>query len=462
MKYQAQLEVHANVPENQQLELDLNYSITYPIYCPKNRCKNLKKNGFDHNHSQNPQWFKCKKHGNSFYAHTSWVISMLTEIIVNRILKSLFTGKAPASTLADDYNISASVITSLIHNNQKYVEYIINKFKEIKSTVKPLLNEDSNTKIIWLDEIFFKVGKISHALILAIDSNYDIVGWKLGRTRNADDVLEVLHQVDKRQEWNILIGDGSTAYPKALLLRGKDCYFFCHKHSHPWKDSQIHKFEVLPDKSIVQSIVELRYDVMIKAEETPQQAYALEKTYIPKKENTKRGRPKGSKNKIKKKNTSKKGEEKGKKKRGPKTPKKNGRPFVIDRSTEIMHVEWEDPTISVNHSSNNNSSIPSIHVVQELMWMAFAVFQGGYIISNLIESMNSLIRLSMPSRGVRNETQLKDHVNGFIQTRMQKDEELNKSSMSLPIRSSLGYFNLDKFLSPTIENISILTQYGGV
>ena len=74
MSYQAQLMVQANVPENQQLELDLNYSIDYPIYCPINRCEHIKKNGFDHNHSVNPQWFKCNNHGNSFYAHTSWVI----------------------------------------------------------------------------------------------------------------------------------------------------------------------------------------------------------------------------------------------------------------------------------------------------------------------------------------------------------------------------------------------------
>ena len=159
--------------------------------------------------------------------------------------------------------------------------------------------------------------------------------------------------------------------------------------------------------------------------------------------------------------------------RGPKTPRKNGLPFILDRSKEIMHVEWKDPmdpmnqmdpTKVVNHAKNENPMIPTITVVQELMWMAFAVFQGGYIISNLIESMNSNVRLAIPSRGVKTMAQLRDHVNGFVQTRNKHTSGgfgSIGSSMSLPVRSSLGFFNLDKFMSPQIENIAILTSFGG-
>ena len=78
--------------------------------------------------------------------------------------------------------------------------------------------------------------------------------------------------------------------------------------------------------------------------------------------------------------------------------------------------------------------------------------------------MNSNVRLAIPSRGVKNMAQLRDHVNGFVQTRNKHTRGgfgSIGSSMSLPIRSSLGFFNLDKFMSPKIENIAILTRFGG-
>ena len=110
-KYEAQLKVHANIPEDTSLEANLKYSISFRILCPIASCEEIKKNGFDFNHSQKPQWFKCKIHKVSFYAYTSWLMLQLTEIIIQRIIVALLTGKTPATSLANQYSIAQSSIS---------------------------------------------------------------------------------------------------------------------------------------------------------------------------------------------------------------------------------------------------------------------------------------------------------------------------------------------------------------
>lgn len=460
-KYYAQLQAHGDVPEDRSLQLDLNYSIQYRIYCPINRCKSIKKNGFDRRHSQEPQWFKCKDHGISFYAHTSWVIIQLTQIVLLRILTSLFAGKKPANALAEEYRISQSTISRIIHHSQTYVDYAIATIKRLQNEIHHQL-PDNSTGIIWLDEIFFKAGGVSFPLIVAINQNYQIVGWRLGKTRNADDIQEVLQQVDQKQEWDILVADGAKAYPKALRERGKSCYFIRHKHSHPWEITEVHKFEVFPFGNIVHSIVELRFDALVEAVETPQLGYTLEKTYFPKKKGRKRGRPKGSKNKKKKQVPKSKDPQK----RGPKTPKSHGKPITLDMTSNLIDVRYQDPSIKIDHSSKNNPPVPPISVVQELIWVAFCVFNGRYMVSSLIESKNSVIRHVMPDRGMRTETHLKNH----LVPRLQFHSGISFSELSaivprqepLPIRGSIGFYNLSKFLRVDLHNLQVLSAKGGM
>ncbi len=460
-KYYAQLQAHGDVPEDRLLQLDLNYSIQYRIFCPIDRCKLIKKNGFDRRHSQQPQWFMCKVHNISFYAHTSWVIVQLTQIVLLRILTSLFAGKKPANSLAEEFRIGQSTISKIIHQSQSYVDYAVASIKRLQNEIQHQL-PDNSTGIIWLDEIFFKAGKVSFPLIVAINQNYQIVGWKLGKTRNADDVREVLQQVDTQQKWDILVADGAKAYPRALRERGKSCYFIRHKHSHPWEITEIHKFEAFPNGIIVHSIVELRYDALVKAVETPQLGYTLEKTYIPKKKGRNRGRPKGAKNKKKKQ------AEKPKvpKKRGPKTPKSHGKAITLDLSSNLIDVRYQDPSIKIDHSSKNNPPVPPISVVQELIWVAFCVFKGGYMVSSLIESKNSVIRHVMPDRGLKTETHLRNHLGPRLQfhsgSSFSELPATSSSQKSLPIRGSVGLYNLDKFLTPDLKNLQVLSVVGGI
>lgn len=284
-KYTAQLDIEAQVPEEPSLEPYLKYSIEFDILCPIAGCDSIKKNGKDHRHSQRTQWFWCKKHRVSFYAYTSWLMVKLTEIVIQRILLALFTGKNTGIQLARQYHISPSVISNLIHHCQDYVDHILSKIKESQEILKQdqEFSKTSLKDIIWLDEIFFKVGGSSFPLIIAINGEYQVVGWKLGKTRKSVDIVEVLNQVTENQpNWSVLIGDGARPYPKALRLMKRNCYLIQHFHSKPWNVVQIHKFEVLSDKkTIKQSIIELQYNVFVSAD--PQVGFALEKIHIPKK-----------------------------------------------------------------------------------------------------------------------------------------------------------------------------------
>jgi hypothetical protein len=59
------------VHEDQFLEAHFNQSIQFDILCPISGCKQIKVNGFDDNFSQPIQFYKCKLHNRTFYAHTS-------------------------------------------------------------------------------------------------------------------------------------------------------------------------------------------------------------------------------------------------------------------------------------------------------------------------------------------------------------------------------------------------------
>jgi len=236
LTYTAQLDIEAQVPEDPSLQAHFNYSITFDILCPIAACDSIKKNGKDPRNSLRPQWFYCKVHSVSFYAYTSWLMARLTEIVIQRILLSLFSGKSDAVQLAKQYHISPSVISNLIQHCQEYVNYILAKIKEAQQSLKQTahFSNTASEKIIWLDEIFFKVGGSSLPLIIAINGNYQVVGWKLGKTRKAEDIVEVLTQVSQAQpNWNVLVGDGAHPYPKALILMKRDCYLIQHVHSKP-------------------------------------------------------------------------------------------------------------------------------------------------------------------------------------------------------------------------------------
>ena len=183
--------------------------------------------------------------------------------------------------------------------------------------------------------------------------------------------------------------------------------------------------------------MELRFDALVQAVERPQLGYVLEKTYIAKKKGRKRGRPKGSKNKKKRETERSKEPQK----RGPKTPKSHGKPITLDMTSNLIDVRYEDPSIKIDHSRKDNPPVPSILVVQELIWVAFCVFNGSYMVSSLIESKNSIIRHIMPNRGLRTETHLRNHLAPRLQfhsgSSVKELPAIEPQIQPLPIRGSV-------------------------
>ncbi len=471
------------MPEDPSIQRDINYLINFRIYCPDSKCTFIKKNGPDHNHKLTLQKFHCNVHHIDFYAHTSYVIFQLAKVIVYRILRQLFAGKTPAVELADRYHLNPSTISKLIHQCQDFVDEVIDNIKRSKQM--PLDNSiteqsSDDTQIIWIDEMFFKVGRQKFALIIAINNDYQVVGWKLSSTTNSKDIEEVLQQVDQSTEaWSILIGDGNNAYIKAIKERRKDCYLIQHIHSKPtWQVSRIHKFANEKDNSLSHVTVEVNYDVFpnIAQQNHLELGYAVKKSYLPRTKAKKRGRKRGSKNKPK--------NEKSKKKaipgkRGPITPKSRGNIFSISHDNEFLDVKW------INHSLQTNALVssledkseemkkvlkehkaPDIRTIQEMMFVTFAIFQGKAIVSNLIESMNALVRNVIPIHGLKTEDHLFDHSNILmrIHSKPVNSDSIDHPycnfnlSSKLPILPRIGLVNIAKFMKLQFDKIEVVTN----
>ena len=454
--------MQAHVPEETTLQQHLKYSIEFDILCPVSGCNFIKFNGTDNKHSLQVQKFYCNHHKRSFYAHTSWVMKNLAEIIVIRIILKLFTGRVSENYLAKQYHMSASSLSSMINSCQDHVQSIIQRIKDDVEKLKKLEKREKLPgmleNVIWLDETFFKIAKKSWALILAINAHGEILGWKLSRTRNAEDILEVLKQVDQNfAGWQYMVGDGNPAYPKALLKRHRDVYLIQQLHSHPWQDVKMHKFEVLPDRSVTQSTILVNYQSLNS--ELLQVGYALERTHLPP-SNKPVGRPKGSKNRRNHKKSKKKIKHK---KRGPKTPRSSGKAFLMSNagrsSDQFLEVQWVKKSFKIKHNSNKNASVPSLATVQELLWVAFSIFSASAIVSNRIESKNSEIKNVMPNRGLRKEKNLRNRVEPLVMLHSNKRNK--KSWVNLPISASLGFKNLSLFCRPEISQIQLKSNLRG-
>lgn len=225
-------------------------------------------------------------------------------------------------------------------------------------------------------------------------------------------------------------------------------YLIQQLHSHPWQDVKIHQFEVLPDKSVIQSTILVNYQSLNS--NLLQVGYAIERTHLAPSSKP-IGRPKGSKNrkKYKKKIKLKK------KKRGPKSPRSSGEAFLMSNvghsSDQFLEVQWMNKSIKVKHSNKKNASVPSLATVQELLWVAFSIFSASAIVSNRIESKNSEIKNVMPNRGLRKEKNLRSRVEPLVMLH----SKINKKQcwVNLPVSASLGFKNLSQFCEPEISLI---------
>ena len=132
-----------------------------------------------------------------------------------KVILGLFQRGIQQKTLAQEFNLSQSTISTLVNHYLDYVEGVLNRVKERLEHVSrqlPVMLE----KVIWLDETFFKISRKSWPLILAVNTNGKLVGWSLSKTRTAKDVLQVLKQVNEVMTWEVMVGDGCEVYPKVV------------------------------------------------------------------------------------------------------------------------------------------------------------------------------------------------------------------------------------------------------
>jgi len=295
----------------------------------------------------------------------------------------------------------------------------------LKSLQLPTMLED----VIWIDETFFKVGKKSWALILAIDYNGRILGWKFGKKRGAQEIREVLTQVGQHMpNWQIVIGDGAKPYAMAVRSFHKRAYLIQQFHTHPWERARITEFTPDGAHLIFENVVELDYQALLQ--QSPQIGFAITKSYKVNVAKRKRGRKKGQKNgtgkKIKKNII--------KKKRGSKSARKSGRAFQFGHNLDFMQVDWLQP-------ASAKVGTPSKEVISRILWVTFMIFGNKSIVSNRIESLNSEFKLIIPNRGMHN----KDHILNRIKRLVQLKSAMtvaSSSQMKLPVSARVGFNNL--------------------
>ncbi|MFV2015255.1 MAG: DDE-type integrase/transposase/recombinase, partial [Candidatus Heimdallarchaeota archaeon] len=440
--YTANLSLEAQVPENQSLEHHFKQSIQFDILCPVSGCKEIKANGFDTKFDHPVQFYKCKVHGRNFYAHTSWLMKELAEIVVRRILLMIFTGSVPGYEIAERYNLTTQTLSKLVNQSKNYVDSVINRINEdsrkFMNLKLPALLED----VIWIDETFFKVGRVSWALILAVDYNGRVLGWKFGKKREAQDIREVLTQAGQYiPDWMVVIGDGARSYAPAVRSFHKRAYLIQQFHTHPWEWAKITEFTPEGEHKIIENVIELDYQVLLH--ENPQIGFAIRKTYKVNVAKKKRGRKKGQKNGTGKKKYKKK-KENEKEKCGPKTARGSGRAFQFGHTLNRLKIDWLQ-------STPFGVDVPSEVEISRMLWVITMVFGNKSIVSNRVESVNSEFKLIIPNRGMQNEHHIVNRIKRLVQLKNALALDTN-SQIANPISARLGFNNLMNFLEPNIDN----------
>lgn len=445
-KYIGNLSLQAQVPENQNLEPHFKQSIEFNILCPVSGCKKIKANGFDNKFDHPVQFYKCKIHERTFYAHTSWLMKQLAEIVIRRILLLIFAGSTPGVDVAERYNLSASTVSNLVNQSEKYVDSIIERInydaRKFTTLDLPAMLED----VIWIDETFFKVGKKSWALILAVDYNGKVLGWKFGRKREAADIRDVLNQAGQcMPDWKVVIGDGARPYAKAVRSFHKRAYLIQQFHTNPWKWARVTEFTPIHSQKIVENVIELDYQALMT--EGPQVGFTIRKSYKVNTPKKKRGRKPGQKNGTGKGKYRKK---KNKQRRGPKSARKNGRAFQFGHTLNFLEIDWLGP-------APKGVDIPLKEEISRMLWVSKMIFGNKSIVSNRVESVNSEFKLIVPNRGMHNENHIANRIKRLVQLK-NLSTVASSSRMMLPVSARLGFNNLMKFFNPKIENIEFTKE----
>lgn len=244
--YLGQLQIEANVPNHEIINDFINVTVNFKILCPN--CGpnniNIKKNGHDVKLKGRPQIYHCKTCKIHFFAHTSWIFTEFTELIIEQIMEDLFVEGLAPKAVSKKFNVSSSLVSNVRYHCFNILKQKIELLRSEanfgkKLTDLPLLTQSG----IWWDETFFKINGHTYFLILIIDALGRVIAYKFSKSRTVNDYISMLLPIlDELPEIPVFICDGASNYEGVIKNLGKDCFLIQHIHSHPWKKAKLHRF----------------------------------------------------------------------------------------------------------------------------------------------------------------------------------------------------------------------------
>lgn len=461
--YLGQLQIEANVPDNDIVNEFINVTVDFEIICP--RCgperHKIKKNGHDTKLEANPQVFYCYRCQKHFFPHTSWIFKEFTTIILEDVMKCLFIDNLSPKSVANKYNISQSLVSKIRFNCfnllKKKIDFYkseLNLMSDLKEIPLDLLSA------IWWDETFFKINGTQYFLILIIDAYGKVLGYKFSKTRQDHDYLSILEPIkNSLPDIPIFICDGAPTYESVVKQLKKESYLIQHIHSKPWEEAKIHHFKPLEcgDK-IEQHTILLPYDAFTKNKSVI--GYVTKKQTIIRSSNIfkkKKGRPKGLKDTKKR---AKYGSLKDLKsnrllqKRGRKNIKKTG--IKVSFLPKPRRGFWKVKFLS-SISELKDSEYPRINTLSKILTKTYSVMGGRYIQSNLIEVKNSVVKRLINNIGLKTVYQYDYLLGTHFLARGDMDEcYWEDSNQEINFSNNIGFNQMLSLFRPDKKEIKVI------
>ncbi len=210
--------------------------IEIPLFCPRCESDRIWKIGKDPTRKTKPQKIYCADCGKRFYPHTSKFFQDQTEDLLTDLIEAALGRGHKITDLATRYNISPSVISTILTDFLDYMAEIKDKARSYHD-IHP-------GKVILMDEKFLKIGGKTYKLIIALNEHGDPLTYLLAKDRAATTILGVLLEaIQVGGHPDLIVTDGFSGYRKAIKLAGLSIIHIEHIHKPPYGRVIITKIE---------------------------------------------------------------------------------------------------------------------------------------------------------------------------------------------------------------------------
>ena len=404
------------------------------IKCPLCGSWMVSTNGTRPRKSKRIEAFICKnpecKNGThktpkQFGLTTSYEFKQMIFNKLKTLYEDLIKDGAKSKTIAKKYKVSPSQITAL---RKEFVK-ALDKLEGLDNLVK----EAQPDTTICMDETFLKIEGTPIYIIIATGYiAHKILGLKVSKTRNEQDMRDVFDEAEKNTEQPIsnVVSDGWGATQKMVRNLGREISHVIHKHKMPYKKVVVkHYFYTTTHRITLE--IGIKNDIF-KKKGRRVFYYTVTKTPLTPPPAKKLGRPKGSTNKPKKKVTSVK----------KKTTGRRGL-FTIFSKGKKGYVTVDPYRRTSKISKSIDPKIAAM--LQELL----GLFARKTIQNNVAENSNSVIQSLLKLCGPKTEASVEEKIRAFVIIRNQP-ELLLQVQIERNIR---GTFVLDTLISPELAQL---------